>query len=82
MSKIEIKAKVEGLKKSEVKEKGQEKGKLKVVSQEKSEVKEVFLCIFELSHWPFLRGILKNTQTLITQKLLKNNSIFRTITLL
>ena len=36
MSKIEIKAKVEGLKKSEVKEKGQ----LKVVSQEKSEVKE------------------------------------------
>ena len=35
MSKIEIKAKVEGLEK-----KGQEKGELKVVSQEKSEVKE------------------------------------------
>ena len=40
MSKIEIKAKVEGMKKSEVKEKGQEKGELKVISQEKSEVKE------------------------------------------
>ena len=40
MSKIEIKAKVEGLEKSEVKEKCQEKGKLKVVSQEKSDVQK------------------------------------------
>ena len=32
MSKIEIKGKVEGLEKSELKEKGQEKGELKVVN--------------------------------------------------
>ena len=38
MSEIEIKVKVEGLEKSELKENGQEKGELKVVSQEKSEV--------------------------------------------
>ena len=35
MSKIEIKAKVEGLEKSEVKKKGQEKGELKVFSQKR-----------------------------------------------
>ena len=40
LSKIEIKGKVEGLGKSEVKEIGQEKGALKAVSQETSEVKE------------------------------------------
>ena len=40
MSKIEIKARVEGLEKSEVMEKVQKKGELKVASQEKSEVKE------------------------------------------
>ena len=41
MSKIEIKAKVEGLEKSEVKEQGQEKGELKVVnsSVKRSKVK-------------------------------------------
>ena len=28
------------------------------------------MSIYELSHWPFSRGILKNTHKLITQKLL------------
>ena len=37
VSKTEIKGKVEGMEKSEVKEKGQEKGELKVVSQSREE---------------------------------------------
>ena len=41
-----------------------------------------FLSIFELGHWPFSRGLLKNTHKLITQKLLKKYSILRTMTLL
>ena len=38
--------------------------------------------IFKLSQWPFSRGIPKNINKLITQKLLKKYSIFRTMTLL
>ena len=51
MSKIEIKAKVEGLEKSEVMEKGQEKGELKVVSQ--GENNKYFFKV-NLDPWLFL----------------------------
>ena len=50
------------------------------------------MTLFELTHWPFSRGLLKNTYKLIVkisidllniiQKLLKNYSIFRIMTLL
>ena len=32
------------------------------------------MSIFELSHWPFSRGILKNTQNLISQCSFESNS--------
>ena len=44
------------------------------IGVELNNVGEGDMSIFEMSHWPFSRGILKNTQKLITQKLLKNCS--------